>query len=117
MSAGYLDQDSSSPTGIWNSLNRILFTFIVLVALMIFLYRFLPETSKRREGTARVAELKEQIEQQQQVLARANREADLLTSDHTYVGLIARDRLDLVGENEKVYRLDQPKPAPAKPRK
>jgi hypothetical protein len=31
--------------------------------------------------------------------------------------LVARDRLDLVGEGEKVYRLDQqPRSAPAKPR-
>jgi cell division protein FtsB len=84
------------------------------MALMVFLYRFLPETAKRREGTARVAELSEQIEQHQQVLARAMREADLLTRDPEYVALIARDRLDLAGPDEKVYRLESTRPAGAK---
>ena len=119
MSTGYLDQNAAAPTGLWTLLNRVLLTLIVLTALSIVVYRFLPETSKRREQTARVVALKADVEKEEQENARATREADLLTRDKEYVGLIARDRLDLVGEGEKVYRLDQSKPAPptAKPRK
>ncbi len=111
--------DSSSPStgGIWDSLNRFVFTLIVLIVLAAIGYRFLPESSHRREQETRVEELKAQIEKEEQVLARATREADLLARDPEYVALLARDRLDLIKEGEKVYRLDQPKPAaPAKSR-
>ena len=117
MIAGYRDQETDTPKGIWSSLNRILVTLMVLMGVMIVLYRYVPETAKRIEQAARVAALQEDIEKEQQQNARLTREADLLTRDPEYVGLLARDRLDLVGPGEKVYRLDQPAPAAAKSRK
>ena len=33
----------------------------------------------------------------------------MLKHDREYVGLIARDRLDLMGEGETIYRLDPPR--------
>ncbi len=107
-------QSETPPIGVWNSLNRILLTLIVITSLAVIVYRFLPETGRRKELADRVAALTEQVEKQKQMLARAKREAELLTRDPVFVELIARDRLDLVKEGEKVYRLDQDAPATPK---
>ncbi len=47
------------------------------------------------------------------VLARHEREENLLRRDPEYVGMIARDHLDLMKEGETIYRLDPPKPNPS----
>ncbi|HEX8294848.1 MAG TPA: septum formation initiator family protein [Chthoniobacteraceae bacterium] len=96
--------------GIWHSLNRFLFTLIVLTVLLTIGYRMMPEIGKRREQQARVDDLKSQVEKEKQILARNVREENLLKHDPEYVGLIARDRLDLMKEGEKIYRLDGVKP-------
>jgi cell division protein FtsB len=80
----------------------------------VIVYRFLPETARRREQAAKVAALTDQVEKQKQMLARAKREAELLTRDPAFVELIARDKLDLIKEGEKVYRLEQEPPAAPK---
>ena len=110
MRAGHL-QNESTPLGVWNSLNRVLLTLIVITALAVIVYRFLPETARRKDQAAKVSALTEQVEKKKQELARAKREAELLTRDQEFVELIARDRLDLVKEGEKVYRLEQDAPA------
>ncbi len=69
-------------------------------------YRMLPEISKRKEQQARVDELKGQVARQREVLNRNLREESLLKLDPEYVGLIARDRLDLMRDGETIYRLE-----------
>ncbi len=66
----------------------------------------LPEISKRKEQQARVDELKLEVEKSKETLNRNLREETLLKLDPEYVGLIARDRLDLMKEGETIYRLD-----------
>ena len=66
----------------------------------------LPEISKRKEQQARVDELKIEVEKAKETLNRNLREETLLKLDPDYVGLIARDRLDLMKEGETIYRLD-----------
>ncbi|TCO93552.1 septum formation initiator [Chthoniobacter flavus] len=73
-------------------------------------YHFLPEVTKRRDQEARVEQLKLEVEQQRQLLIRNTRIEELLKHDPEYVGLIARDRLDLMKENETIYRIDPAKP-------
>ena len=72
-------------------------------------YRMLPEISKRKEQQARVEELTALVEKDKAILSRNEREENLLKHDPEYVGLIARDRLDLMREGETIYRLDGPK--------
>lgn len=95
--------------GIWHSLNRFLFTLIVLTVLAAIGYRMLPEIGKRKEQQARAEELKAQVEKEKHILARNLREENLLKHDPEYVGLIARDRLDLMKEGETIFRLDAAK--------
>ena len=110
MSAAPSDFQHSSPAGgIWHSLNRFLFTLIVLTLLATMTYRMLPEISKRKEQQARVEELTALVEKEKAILSRNEREENLLKHDPEYVGLIARDRLDLMREGETIYRLDGPK--------
>jgi cell division protein FtsB len=96
--------------GIWHSLNRFVFTLIVLSSAVPIGYSFLPEVQKRKEQDLRVEELKAEIEKQRMTLARYQREENLLKHDPEYVGLIARDRLDMMKAGETIYRLDPPKP-------
>ncbi len=103
-------QHSSPAEGIWYFLNRLLFVLIVLTVGAIAAYHFLPEVSKRRDQEARVEQLKLDVEKQRQLLVRNTRAEELLKHDPEYVGLIARDRLDLMKEGETVYRFDPPKP-------
>ena len=111
MSAAQGHFQSTPPSGgIWHSLNRLLFVLIVLVVAMIAAYRFLPEVSKRRDQQTRVDQLKAEVERERQMLVRNLRGEELLKHDPEYVGLVARDRLDLMKEGETIYRLEPPKP-------
>ncbi|MHA3769918.1 FtsB family cell division protein [Verrucomicrobiota bacterium sgz303538] len=95
--------------GLWTSLNRFLATLIVVIIATAVGYQMLPEMGKRREQEKHIESLMAEIDQQKQLLARRTREEKLLKSDPEYVGLIARDRLDLMKEGETIYRLDLPK--------
>lgn len=100
--------------GVWPSLNRFLLTLIVLSAAVPIGFSFLPEVKKRKEHETRIEELKAEIDNQRMLLARHRREESLLNNDPEYVGLIARDRLDLMKEGETIYRLEPPKIDPSR---
>ncbi len=107
MSAARSDFQNSSPAGgIWHSLNRVLFALISAVLLVTLAYRMLPEVTKRKEQQARVDELRALVAKEKETLKRNLREENLLKHDSEYVGLIARDRLDLMREGETIYRLE-----------
>ena len=92
--------------GIWHSLNKFVLTLIVLTATVPIGYSFLPEVSKRREQQLRIEALQAQVEEQRLYLARHAREEALLRNDPEYIGIIARDKLDLMKEGEVIYRID-----------
>ena len=115
MSSAHGHFKNTSPSeGIWYFLNRLLFVLILLVLGAIAAYHFLPEVSKRRDQQARVEQLKLEVDQQRQLLIRNTRIEELLKHDPEYVGLIARDRLDLMKEGETIYRIEPPKPDKAR---
>jgi len=107
---------STSNGGIWHSLNRFLFTFIVLTVAVVVLFHFLPEVAARREQEARLNKLKADVEREHQLLTRNLREEELLKRDPEYIGIIARDRLDLMKDGEIIYRIEPPKPDKSKMR-
>lgn len=100
--------------GIWYSLSKFVLTLIVLSASVPIAYSFLPEVAQRKAQAARIESLKAQVEQGRMELARSQREEGLLRRDPEYISIIARDRLDLMREGETIYRIDPPKPNPAK---
>jgi cell division protein FtsB len=107
---------SRSGSGIWHSLNRFILTLIVLAGAVPIGYSFLPEVHKREEQETRIEQLKLEIEKQRMSLVRHQREETLLKHDPEYVGLIARDRLDLMKEGETIFRMTPTSPAPAQMR-
>ena len=117
MSAFASDIRSSPHEGIWHSLNKLVFVLIVLCVSIPIAYSFLPEVSKRKEQSQRIEALKVELEKQRALLTRYEREKMLLRSDPEYVGLIARDKLDLMLPGETIYRMELPKPDPQRMRR
>ena|GEM_PF-4542764 len=107
MSAAHSEFKPPQPAGgIWHSLNRFLFVLIVLTILTTIGYRMLPEIGKRKEQDAQAEKLQTLVEKEKQTLASNLRIENLLRHDTDYVGLMARDRLDLADPKETIYRLD-----------
>ena len=82
---------------------------IVVGVLGILVIRFNPENAKRRAQLAILDQLKLDVEQARQELARNTREEEMLKHDREYLETISRDRLDLMKEGETIYRLDPPR--------
>jgi hypothetical protein len=99
-------QNPTPSGGIWHSLNRLLIGLILLALALLTAYRFTPEISKRRVQMAILEELKVEVEKERQQLARNQREEEMLKHNPDYLGIIARDRLDLMKEGEKIYRIE-----------
>jgi cell division protein FtsB len=104
---------TQSSSGIWHSLNRFVFTLIVLAASVPIAYSFLPEVKKRREHDTIIEQLKADIDQERMKQQRYEREEKLLRLDPEFISIIARDRLDLMKEGETIFRVDPPKPSRA----
>ena len=100
------DFRSKPREGIWYSLNRFVLTLIVLSAAVRISYAFLPEVKNREEQKKTIEKLHADIESQQMLLNRREREEQLLLRNTEYIGILARDRLDLMKEGETIYRLD-----------
>ncbi len=107
-------QHTTPDGGIWHSLNRLLIALILIALLIGVGYRFVPEFSKRRVQLAILQEIKLEVEKERQLLARNERLETMLRRDAEYLGIIARDRLDLAKEGETIYRFE---PGPAKMRR
>ena len=110
------DFRGSSEGGLWASLNRFVLTLIFVVVATAIGYRSLPELGKQRDQETRIETLKAELDREKQLLARQNREEYLLKHDPEYIGLIARDRLDLMKAGETIFRIEPPRIDPSKMR-
>jgi cell division protein FtsB len=103
-------------SGIWITLNRFLAVLIGVTVLTIVLYRYMPDLGKSRDQLSQIESLQSEIDQQRQLLNRRMREEALLKRDPEYISLIARDKLDIMKPGETIYRVEPPKPDPARMR-
>jgi cell division protein FtsB len=111
VSTRYSDYSDHQTGGIWRPLNRFLFALIVVAVATIAGYQFLPEFTQKEEQERVIESLQAQIEQEKQVLARHRLEEALLQNeDPEFLGIQARDYLNLRKPNETIYRLEMPKP-------
>ena len=115
MSDLFSEREAQSYEGIWPSLSKFLLVLICAALTIPIACAFLPEIKKRKEADVRVEELKTQIEDARMRLASLQRKEFLLRNSREYVATIARDRLDLMGDGETIYRLEPAKPAAPKP--
>ena len=71
---------------------------------------FLPELQKQRSEREERDKLHRLIEEQRALHARYEREIGWLEHDPEYLGIIARDKLDLMKPGETILRVDAAKP-------
>jgi len=91
---------------VWQRLNRILLVLLVIAIWLVIVSLFVPPYKKLMQSRAEVDNLQQQVNDQQNLLARQTREVNLLKTDVTYLETIARDRLDLMKEGETIFRLE-----------
>jgi len=110
----YGDFRARREASVWRRLNRILLVLLIIAIWLVIVSLFLPPYKKLTRSRAEIDELQQQINEQQNLLARQTREVSLLKTDVTYLETIARDRLDLMKEGETIFRLEttrtKPKP-------
>lgn len=106
MAESYGNFRERSETTIWNSLNRLLIIFLVMIVAAGMVAFFMPQLAHGRTRQAEIDALREKVDQQKALLARQTRELRLLQTSPEYVEIFARDRLDMMKEGETVFRVD-----------
>ena len=111
----YGDFRARREASVWRRLNRILLVLLIIAIWLVIVSLFLPPYKKLTRSRAEIDDLQQQMNEQQNLLARQTREVNLLKTDVTYLETIARDRLDLMKEGETIFRLEttrtKPKPS------
>jgi cell division protein FtsB len=92
---------------IWQRLNSILRVLLVVALALIIVSLFLPLYKKLNQGHRQIDDLGAQVNEQKVFFARQTREINLLKTDPVYLETLARDKLDLMKEGEKIFRLEQ----------
>jgi len=111
----YADFRARREATVWQRLNRILRVLLVLAIWLVIVSLFVPPYKKLMQSRAEIDNQQQQVNEQQNLLARQIREVNLLKTDVTYLETIARDRLDLMKEGETVFRLEPARAAKPKP--
>ena len=110
MSTGYyLEEFERPPVSIWQRINRLLWVLLILTTVGIIIGAFLPELEKQRNERDERARLHRLIDEQRAIHSRYEREINWLTNDPEYLGIIARDKLELMKEGETILRVEPPK--------
>jgi cell division protein FtsB len=91
---------------IWQRINRVLKVLLFVAGWLVIVSLFVPPYKKLNASRAAIDNLQAQVNEQKTLLARQNREVNLLKTDPTYLETIARDRLDLMKEGEVIFRLE-----------
>ena len=110
----YGDFRARREASVWRRLNRILLVLLIIAIWLVIVSLFLPPYKKLTRSRAEIDDLQQQMNEQQNLLARQTREVNLLKTDVTYLETIARDRLDLMKEGETVFRLEPARAAKPK---
>ena len=105
----YQDLRARREATVWQRLNRILLSLLVLAVWLGIVSLFKPPYDKLKQGRSEIDRLQAQVSEQKGLLSRQTREIDLLKNDPTYLETIARDRLDLMKEGETIFRLEDKK--------
>ena len=111
MSGRYDDEDEgyAPPESFWQRLNRLLWALLILTVVVVVISAFLPELQKQRTERAELDRLHRLVEEQKVIHSKYTREVSWLQNDPEYLGIIARDRLNLMKEGEAILIVDPPK--------
>ncbi len=106
-------EDDGPPTpSIWTRINRLLWALLTLTVVALIIGAFLPELEKQKIERDERARLTRLIDEQRTLFERNKRKVGWLANDPEFLGIVARDRLDLMKEGETILRIEPPK-APA----
>ena len=103
------DDDQAPPESIWQRLNRLLWVLLILTVVVVIISAFLPELQKQRTERAELDRLHRLVDEQKALHSKYTREVSWLQNDPEYLGIIARDRLNLMKEGESILIVDAPK--------
>jgi cell division protein FtsB len=91
---------------VWQRLNRVLGTLLVIAVWLGIISLFVPPYKRLMQSRSEIDNLQTHVNDQKLSLARQQREVSLLQNDPAYLETIARDRLDLMKEGEVIFRLE-----------
>jgi len=97
-------------SGLWGGLNRILVCAIMGAVCLLVALLLTPIAKNDQELEGQLQELRGQIAQEQAFNKQGNRLISLLQWDTEYLKTIARDRLGVMEEGEKILRFEPEKP-------
>jgi cell division protein FtsB len=102
----YAEFRARREASLWQRLNRVLRILLGIAAWLVIISLFVPPYKKLTQSRAEIDNLLAQVGDQKTLLARQNREINLLKTDPTYLETITRDRLDMMKEGETIFRLE-----------
>ena len=97
---------------IWQRMNHVLRVLLFVAAWLLIISFFLPPYKQLNRNRAETDQLLAQVTEEKLLLARQTRQVSLLKSDPTYLETIARDKLDLMKEDETIFRLESRRAEP-----
>ena len=110
MSTGYyLEEYERAPVSIWQRINRFLWILLILTMVGVIIGAFLPQLEKQRTERDERARLQRLIDEQRALYSRHEREMSWLTNSPEYLGIIARDKLEMMKDGETILRVEPPK--------
>ena len=113
MSSGYYIEEYDRPSvTIWHRINRFLWVLLVLTMIGVVIGAFLPELQKQRSEREERDRLHRLIDEQRSLRSRYERQIGWLEHDPEYLGIIARDKLDVARPDETILRPDAVKNTP-----
>ncbi|MEO7933524.1 MAG: septum formation initiator family protein [Chthoniobacterales bacterium] len=87
-------------------LNRVIIGLLVVLFIIGMLACFYPALKARAEQKTALAKIKADVEAAQILNQKNLREVARLRNDPEYLGLIARDKLELMKPGETIFRFD-----------
>lgn len=92
--------------GIWNKLTWIVIVLIIIAGLIALGTQYLPLIQQNERMRRKIHQLEAQLEAEQDIARRLQREIDLLTKNPDALEREIRARLGLAREGETVIRFD-----------
>ena len=103
------EDDFAPPESFWQRLNRLLWVLLILTVVIVIISAFFPELQKQRTERAELDRLHRLVEEQKSLHSKYTREVSWLQNDPEYLGIVARDRLNLMKEGESILVTEPPK--------
>ncbi|NNE94046.1 MAG: septum formation initiator family protein [Verrucomicrobiales bacterium] len=100
-------EPAQSRTNIWQHLSRVMEVSIYVCGLLAVGKLFWPEVQKQEKLNQDLAQLDTTVVEKQAEVAQLRLEYELLKNDRQFLESVARDRLNLMRDDEYVIRIER----------